>query len=78
MHTPTSPASHTAILFPTDPAPAYWPTLTNATQPAPRHWLLDAPGLAAPAADDGARAAADLRRVRRMVAELVAIEGVRA
>ncbi len=74
MHTlPTSPASHTRALWPTDPAPAYWPTLTNATQPAPRHWLIDA---APPAADDGARAAADLRRVRRMVAELVAIEGV--
>lgn len=77
MHTPalpTSPASHTRALWPTDPAPAYWPTLTNATQPAPRYWLIDA----AAASDDGARVAADLRYTRRMVAELVAIEGVRA
>jgi hypothetical protein len=80
MHTPTdtiprSPSSHTAARGPPDPAPASWPTLTNATAPAPRHWHLD--GLAALATDDGARRAAreavDLRYVRRMVAECAAL-----
>lgn len=82
MHTPDptiprSPASFTKALWPTDPAPAYWPTLTNATTPAPRHWHLDAPGLAALATDDDARRAAreavDLRYTRRMVAECAAL-----
>lgn len=82
MHTPDptiprAPASFTAALWPTDPAPAFWPTLTNTTAPAPRYWHLDAPGLAALATDDGARRAAreavDLRYTRRMVAECAAM-----
>ena len=82
MHTPIdtiprAPASFTKVLWPTDPAPPFWPTLANATQPAPRYWRLDAPGLAALATDDGARRAAreavDLRYTRRMVAECAAL-----
>jgi len=68
---PASPSSHTRALWPADPAPQHWP--------APR---FDARSLASLTASDAARKAAreevDLRTVRRMVGELVAMacEGV--
>ena len=68
MHTPTdtiprSPSSHTAALWPTDPAPAYWPTVANVEPATQRSRALAATR----------RALADEALVRRMVAECAAM-----
>lgn len=72
---PRSPSSHTRALFPTDPAPAYWPAVPNHAAPAPA--TQRSRDLAALTTDDGARRAAreavNLRYTRRMVAECAAL-----
>jgi hypothetical protein len=70
MHTtdtiPRSPSSHTAALWPTDPAPAYWPTVANVAPVPPA--VERSRALAATR-----RALADEALVRRMVAECAAM-----